>query len=212
MITEIASAKEVGIKTSITAWFFSVLLMPAIVSAQLVPGQNGDWNANANGNWSTGPWTALAVGTDYPSGVGARGLVIQNITATRTITLDVPVTLGTLMLGDTNNTSAFILSGGTLTFDNGGAANADNGGVIGAFLNHNSATAGMSPSSSDRIESSAVLNDLLTINADRNLEFRGAWDGGGNDIVFENTGRIYWNNNTGSGVLSNFGTLTINER
>ena len=211
VITEIASAKEVGIKTSITAWFFSVLLMPAIVSAQLVPGQNGDWNANANGNWSTGPWTALAVGTDYPSGVGARGLVIQNITATRTITLDVPVTLGTLMLGDTNNTSAFILSGGTLTFDNGGAANADNGGVIGAFLNHNSATAGMSPSSSDRIESSAVLNDLLTINADRNLEFRGAWDGGGNDIVFENTGRIYWNNNTGSGVLSNVGTLTINE-
>ncbi|MCP5557788.1 MAG: autotransporter-associated beta strand repeat-containing protein [Verrucomicrobiaceae bacterium] len=201
------------------------LLLPSIGTAQLVPGSNGDWNANANGNWSTGPWTALDVGTDYPSGVGARALVIQNITGTRTITLDVDPTLGTLVLGDTNNTNAFVIGSavgaGTLTFDNGGAANADNAGVLGAFFNHNSGTTGLSPNGGDRIDSNVSIADTvgLTIDADRNLEFQGSWTGNGtNSITLINSNaasrlndpRFYWDaSGSNIGVLSGIDTLNI---
>jgi autotransporter-associated beta strand protein len=186
------------------------------------PGQDGDWNTNASGNWSTGPWTALTPGTDYPSGVGATALIIHGITATRTITLDVPVTLGTLILGDNNNTSAFVIGSapgaGTIVFDNDGLGNLNNGGELGAYFNHSSGTSGLSPSGSDRIDANVTLDDLLTIDADRNIEFRGAWTGNSNDLTLLNSNassrlndpRFYWNASGSSlGVLSGVNTLNI---
>ncbi|MCB1203624.1 MAG: hypothetical protein KDN18_05150, partial [Verrucomicrobiae bacterium] len=167
-------------------------LMPDEVEAQ-------KWNTNNSGNWGDSTkWTPNTV----PDGAGVTANLSFNITATRTITLDIDPTVGTLIFGDTNNTHAFIISGGTLTFDND-----DNG----ALLNHNSATASLSPSGSDRIDSNVVIADLLglTIDADRNLEFRGAWDGGNSTINLINTGRVFWNNNTGGGTISNLGVLNI---
>ncbi|MBE2283551.1 MAG: autotransporter-associated beta strand repeat-containing protein [Prosthecobacter sp.] len=197
------------------------------------PGQDGDWNVNASGDWSTtSNWTALSPGSDYPSGVGATALVIQGINGTRIINIDVPVTLGTLFLGDNNNTNAFVLGSGpgsgTIVFDNGGVGNVNNGGELGAYFNHNSGTTGLSPNSSDRIDANVTLNDALTIDSDINLEFQGAWNGtqaaidGGtglaNSITLlnSNTGsalnnmRFYWDASAGNfGTFTGFSTLDI---
>jgi autotransporter-associated beta strand protein len=79
----------------------------------------GTWNYNGNANWSdTSRWLNLDSGTDYPSGLDAiADLGSFNISANRTLTLDVPVTLGTLIIGDITGSNSYTLAGGTLTFD-----------------------------------------------------------------------------------------------
>lgn len=78
----------------------------------------GNWKLNANGNWSSAAsWDNLDAGTSYPSGMDAVANLINQISATRTVTLDVPVTLGTLNIGDVSGGHSFNISGGTLTFD-----------------------------------------------------------------------------------------------
>ncbi|MCB1227013.1 MAG: hypothetical protein KDK99_14445, partial [Verrucomicrobiales bacterium] len=176
-----------------------------------VPGLTGDWNVNASANWTSASWTGLQAGTNYPSGVSAVADVVQDINGTRTLTLDVPVTLGTLRLGDTNATNAFLIGvtgGNALTFDNGGA---------GAILDHtvgNTVSGGPSknPSGSDRIDAPVILNDDLTIYAQQNIEFRGPWTGNGNDITLSSTGRATWNalgTAPASSILSGINTLNI---
>ncbi len=205
--------KKAKVLVSITVWV-SVFLTVQSATAQ-TPGQTGDWNVNGGGNWSdSSRWTNLEeldpgppqVLADFPSGVGATANVNFNINSTRTITLDVPVTLGTLKLGDTNNSNAFVIVGPeTLTFDNGGA---------GALLNHDqTSSGGFSPSNGDRIDADVILNDTLTIDAGRNIEFRGAWDAQGNDVVFEDVARVRFNGANGTnqnGRISNVNTFTVN--
>ncbi|HEY7116306.1 MAG TPA: autotransporter-associated beta strand repeat-containing protein [Tepidisphaeraceae bacterium] len=76
------------------------------------------WNADANGNWSTGPWTA---GT--PNAVGAftaLGGGGTPITADRTISVDGAYTVGTLSLN--NPSFGYTLApgaGASITLDNG---------------------------------------------------------------------------------------------
>lgn len=86
------------------------------VAAQVV----GSWDLNANGNWSTpGNW----VGDLVPLAAGDTANLTWNISANRTITLDVAVTLGHLTIYDDEPSagasgSSYILSGtNTLTFD-----------------------------------------------------------------------------------------------
>jgi autotransporter-associated beta strand protein len=81
------------------------------------------WNADANGNWSTGPWTA---GT--PNAVGAFAALGGGgtaITANRTITVDVAFTVGTLSFN--NPTFGYTLAAGAapgacITLDNGASS------------------------------------------------------------------------------------------
>ncbi len=79
----------------------------------------GDWNLNANGSWSaTANWSNLDGGTDYPNAIDAVAKFINNISLSRTITLDVDATLGQLILGDPSGGSSFTISGTkTLTFE-----------------------------------------------------------------------------------------------
>ena len=49
------------------------------------------WNLNANGNWGVAAnWTPASV----PNGIGASASLLNVITAPRTVSLNVPVTLG----------------------------------------------------------------------------------------------------------------------
>jgi autotransporter-associated beta strand protein len=98
--------------------FFMLSVLPQ-VNAQTMHSSNGQWNLNNNGNWSlTANWNNLDPDTDYPSGQDAfANLSTINITAIRTITLDVPVTLGELSIGDTTGNNSYTIQGGTLTFD-----------------------------------------------------------------------------------------------
>ncbi|GAA5116986.1 autotransporter-associated beta strand repeat-containing protein [Luteolibacter yonseiensis] len=110
-----------------------------------------DWNANAN-------WTP---NTTFPNGVGEiatmdtkniTGGVTQNI-----VNLNVPITVGQLLLGDTNNTAFYSIRAGTagsLIFDNTGTTNA---------VLTDSATAGTSTTNPDNITANIVLNDSIDI-------------------------------------------------
>ncbi len=54
------------------------------------------WNLNANGNWGTAAnWSPALV----PNGIGASASLLNIITAPRTVSLNVPVTLGNLTFG-----------------------------------------------------------------------------------------------------------------
>lgn len=130
----------------------------------------GNWTRDANGNWSTTTnWANLDPDADYPSGQDAfANLSTFNITANRTITLDVPVILGDLSIGDTSGNNSYTIQGGTLTFDSSGGVSTiiktDGGG-------------------NDTIASAIVLNNELDIiNYDtsnsQGLLFTGAISGG----------------------------------
>jgi autotransporter-associated beta strand protein len=81
---------------------------------------NGVWNADANGLWSdTNNWSSGAVGNG--AGFTADFSTI-NITADRTVTLDVSRSIGTLKFGDTSGSQSWILTssgGSVLTLDTG---------------------------------------------------------------------------------------------
>ncbi|MHB1082034.1 MAG: beta strand repeat-containing protein [Prosthecobacter sp.] len=79
----------------------------------------GTWTLNSNGNWSlTTNWSNLDASTDYPSGQDAfANFSTINISVNRTITLDVPVTLGDLSIGDSSGGQSYTIQSNTLTFD-----------------------------------------------------------------------------------------------
>ncbi|MFZ2282104.1 MAG: autotransporter-associated beta strand repeat-containing protein [Prosthecobacter sp.] len=110
----------------------------------------GNWTLNNNGNWSlTTNWGNLDGGTDYPSGQDAfANFSTINISANRTITLDVPVTLGDLSIGDSSGGQSYTIQSGTLTFNSSGGISTitktDGGG-------------------NDTISSAIVLNNELDI-------------------------------------------------
>jgi autotransporter-associated beta strand protein len=106
-----------GVLALLVGILLIVLLLDA--GAQTTHSLNGHWILNGNGNWSTtADWDSLDGGTDYPSGQNAfANFSTINITANRTITLDVPVTLGDLSIGDTSGNNSYTIQGNTLTFD-----------------------------------------------------------------------------------------------
>ena len=78
------------------------------------------WSTSAGGSWSNpSNWTG-----SVPNGVGAGAAFTAGTTSPVTVTLDMPVTLGTLAFGNSASTSSgYTLVGGgtnTLTFSNSG--------------------------------------------------------------------------------------------
>ena len=98
-----------------------------------VPSQalTAQWLLDANGNWTVGGnWS----GGIAPNGIGDIASFNLNLTANRTISLDAPITLGGLILGDT-------LGAQTLTFAAPGPLTLDATGTAHAFINkYNSTT------------------------------------------------------------------------
>ena len=78
----------------------------------------GTWAVDNSGTW-TNP--ANWVGNNVPDGAGSFADISQvNLTANRTVTLDVSRTVGRLTIGDTDGTHSYTLDaspGATLTFD-----------------------------------------------------------------------------------------------
>ncbi|MGB8170116.1 MAG: autotransporter-associated beta strand repeat-containing protein, partial [Chthoniobacteraceae bacterium] len=73
------------------------------------------WNFDGSGNWTTGGnW----LGGVAPNGVGELAGFNFNITSARTITLDAPITVGGLTIGDTLGAQVFTFAGpNALTLD-----------------------------------------------------------------------------------------------
>jgi autotransporter-associated beta strand protein len=100
-----------------TIWSFSTLLAPPII--------DGTWNVDAAGNWSVaGNWFTNPV-NQIPGVEGSTVGLNNNITGARTITInDTSRTVGTLNIGDSDNTHYFTLaaSGGAgLVVNNNGS-------------------------------------------------------------------------------------------
>jgi fibronectin-binding autotransporter adhesin len=82
--------------------------LPTLGAPSWIQG-SGNWSAGTN--WSSG---------SQPNGVGAAALLNESNSGAVAITLDVPVTLGSLQFA--TSTTSYALSGGTLTFNNGGGS------------------------------------------------------------------------------------------
>lgn len=98
-----------------------------LLAAKVGVAATGTWSNDADGNWSTGPWTGST-----PGGTAGDTANLNNgnfsLTANRTVTLDQNVKLGTLLLREGSNQQSsdfnWILAQGganTLTFDNSGS-------------------------------------------------------------------------------------------
>lgn len=78
---------------------------------------DGFWDLNADGNWTGTP--ANWVGGIIPNGAGDVASFRKDLTANRVITLNAPITVGGIHLGDLLGGNLFTFAGSVLTFDNG---------------------------------------------------------------------------------------------
>jgi fibronectin-binding autotransporter adhesin len=97
-------------------------LMVALAAGPALGQTRGTWNVDADGTWSvTSNWLSSAVA----GGVGGTANFTNNITATRTVTLDTSRSLGSFVFGDADTSSAAswivasVASGTTMTMNNG---------------------------------------------------------------------------------------------
>ncbi|AHF94872.1 hypothetical protein OPIT5_29180 [Opitutaceae bacterium TAV5] len=96
------------------------------------------WIPNAAGSWSSASnWGASPGG--YPDAAGVIADFSQvNITANRTVTVDDDFTVGSILIGDTNNSHSYTFSGsGSITFDNTGGSGASRLAATSGALNTN---------------------------------------------------------------------------
>lgn len=91
----------------------------ASISSSLAFGANGTWNVDSDGNWSTATnWSADTIA----DAASSTANFTNNITTDRTVTLDTPRTIGTIVFGDADTSSAgfWTISGAnTLTLAGG---------------------------------------------------------------------------------------------
>ncbi len=161
----------------------------------------GTWTNDANGNWSTGPWTGGTPGGAF----GDTANLTKDITADRTVTLDTMVTLGTLVLQDQPSGSPWyswtVAQGGanTITFD------ASGNGTGTAYLNVGKAGGNQGwAGPNNQVNVPISLNDNLTIqmyqwNSGQNLYLflNGAIADGANGakgVTIQHPGGYYTNN------------------
>lgn len=165
------------------------------VSKNLVS-NSASWNVDADGNWSTAAnWT----GNVIPNAVGALASFGSIATATRTVTVDAPHTVGGL---DFSSGQAFVIAGpGTLTLDStSGAAVVNVGG--GAHT----------------ISAPISLNDNLsiTVQGGTSVNFSGGVTSNGKSIAKFGSGNAQFPNvrtpdlNANSGIVRVTATPTAN--
>ena len=97
-------------------WALAVVV--ALAAGPALAQTRGTWNVDADGLWSgSSNWLSNAVA----GGVGGTANFTNNITATRTITLDTNRSLGSFVFGDADTSSAasWIVTGSTMTMNNG---------------------------------------------------------------------------------------------
>ena len=165
------------------------------VSIQLFP---ATWNLNANGNWNVnGNWTTPAI---FPNGVDAAAIFGNVITANRTVTLGIPITIGSISFDDDNN---YLITASTLSFQ----TSSGNASLGVTNLNGNG-----SHSIASAVSLANTLNMTLSSNA--NFTISGAISGAGG-IIKNGTGigSLLLNNalnSYGGSTTINQGNLTYN--
>src|SRR5690606_35702135 len=83
----------------------TAFLLSAALSASGAWAASGSWTSNANGNWNlatTLPWQDGIVA----EGAGSTAYFTADLTANRTVTLTAPLTIGNLVFGDSDTSTA----------------------------------------------------------------------------------------------------------
>ncbi len=155
---------------------------------------DGVWILDAAGNWTGTP--ANWQGGVIPNGAGDVATFRNDITAARTVTLNAPITLGGMKIGD-------LLGGSVFTFAGTNALTLNNG-VLNAFINKYG-------------NGTDVISAPLTLasNTDFNI-FAGTMDitgvlSGPGDVIKNQAGALRVNNSStfNGDWIVNFGTLNI---
>jgi autotransporter-associated beta strand protein len=145
-------------------YFHTIVAASSLLAPTSIFAASGNWNVDNLGNWSLA--TNWSSNPTVP-GTAAGDIVSlsNNITANRTVTIDTTSrTVGTLNIGDSNNSHAFTLAtsgGATLTFNNSGSgASIVESAATSAFIN-------------DSITATVILADNLSVNAAGSLRMTG---------------------------------------
>jgi autotransporter-associated beta strand protein len=194
----------------------SAILALTLVAAGGAQAQTGIWATAGGGYWSTASFWSNNV---IPNGVGQWALISGNnnlgagFAGTPIITQDVDVTLGFLVMGDTDRGTAFSIRGpnattsSTLTFDTGDGRM--------ALLSHGSSDLNRDiGNGSDFLDVGISVADAqgLYIENYQHLIFRGgttnsrAFDGGGYDVVKAEDGYIQFRN-----IITNVNNLFVRD-
>jgi autotransporter-associated beta strand protein len=180
----------------------SVLLVQFALWSVQVNGATGTWILNGNGNWTGTPanWDLGVI----PNAAGDIAVFRNEITAARTVTLNAPITLGGMRVGD-------ILGGSAYTFTGTNALIMDSGGAGNAFIN-------LYNNSTNNFQTPLTLNSNTDLNAyTGTIDINGASNAqvvvtGSGDIIKNGAGQVRINGTltgySGDYVL-NLGTLAI---
>jgi autotransporter-associated beta strand protein len=168
-----------------------------MLTASVIPSTNS-WIADASGNWSdASKWNPAGI----PNETGSVALLTNNITASRTNTVDALVAVGALEIGSRNGVAGFLINAvgdGSLSFDNSGA---------GARIVQAAGT------DQDAIQSPILLADELTISNAHTLTISGVISelGGARSVTKVGSGQLTLSSsNTFSGGLTiNSGTVAV---
>lgn len=105
-------------RTSLGGFMTALVAVWQICSPLNLNAATGTWILDAAGNWTGTP--ANWAGGIIPNGIDDIAFFNNNITASRIVTLNAPITLGGLTIGDALGVQAFTFAGSavnTLTFD-----------------------------------------------------------------------------------------------
>ena len=141
-----------------TPWLLLAGLLGASLSGPALA-QNGSWNVDADGLWSgTTNWLNNTIG----QGIGGTATFANNITASRTVTLDTSKTLGRFVFGDADTSSAasWIVSGTGVTFS-GTSTMTMNSGTNSATITVNALGTGATATISAVLLSSATTPSII---------------------------------------------------
>ena len=125
MMTRPPSANAANRQTSPRHGLAPTLVCLALLLASAASGAvTGNWAVDADGTWNTP--TNWSSNPSIPNAAGDTANLTYNIAASRTVTLDVPVTVGYLTMEDltTVNADWILIGSNALTMDTGSAANA----------------------------------------------------------------------------------------
>jgi autotransporter-associated beta strand protein len=103
------------VRALVTGCALGTAFLTAPVSAQSVY----TWNVDSNGNWNLN--TNWSPSTGFPNGVGITANITNDITGNRQVSVNAPITVGIVNIGDSNGSNTFTLQssgGNSLTFDN----------------------------------------------------------------------------------------------
>jgi fibronectin-binding autotransporter adhesin len=92
--------------------------LSALVASPALAQTKGSWNVDADGLWSV---SSNWLNNTIAGGVSGSATFANNITATRTVTLDTARSIGGFVFGDADTASAasWIVTGSTMTMNNG---------------------------------------------------------------------------------------------